>query len=307
MPSRRAVLSVVFVSVLSLSVLGCGKSTGSKGAQLRVVCTTGMVADIVKNVGGKHVSVEALMGAGVDPHLYKANVGDSRKLADAQIVFASGKHLESASMRNALEGIKKRNKPVYEVTEALPKEDLLMADAEVDPHIWHNVELWRRCVEVVYDGLRKLKPELEAEFKKNREAYEKRLSALHESTKKKIEEIPEEQRYLVTAHDAFSYYAKAYGLTQKSIQGISTTDEASVKKINELVDFLVKHKIKAIFVESSVPQKTIQSLQEGCQSKGHKVVIGGELHSDALGSKGDAATYEGMIKHNTETIVKALK
>lgn len=309
---RNCIFSYLPCLLLSFTLLsGCGGKTNNntqQGKGIHVVCTTGQVADIVKNIGKDHVNVEALMGPGIDPHLYSSTATDANKLIEADMIFYSGQGLESTSMKTALENVKKEGKSVHEVTRDLPKEKLLEADeGKVDPHIWHNLELWADSANVVYEELAKLKPELKEELKKNLEAYQKRLTDLHNEVKKAISEIPENQRVLVTAHDAFSYYAKAYGLTVKSLQGISTESDVSVKTVNDLVQFITDNKIKAIFVEKSVSNKNIQSLQEGCEKKGHQVVIGGELFSDTLGETGDTTTLEGSIKHNTDAIVKALK
>lgn len=292
------------------SVIGCGNGSqvAHHSKKIRVVCTTGMVADIVKNVGGDHVHLKTLMGPGVDPHLYNAIPKDAIALREADLVFYSGLHLESQSLLNPIHAVEEERKNVHAVTRALDKKSLIPADqGRHDPHVWHNVDMWKQCAAVVAEELSTHKPEWKEDFQKNLDAYQKRLAALHTKATEDIASIPKAQRVLVTAHDAFSYFGQAYDLEVKAIQGISTEGEAGVKKINELVDFLVSRKIKAIFVESSVSDANIKSLQEGCENKGHKVVIGGELFSDALGEQGEEATYEGMIKHNVETIVNALK
>ncbi|MCH7988320.1 MAG: zinc ABC transporter substrate-binding protein [Planctomycetes bacterium] len=297
------------------SFAGCESSGASAGPKkrfdghypIKVVCTTGMVADLVRNVAGIHVDVVQLMEDGVDPHLYKARPGDVSRLSQADIIFYSGLHLEGKLadifVRMA------RRKPTYAVTEQIDESRLLeFHDDFFDPHLWFDVSLWSETVNVVVEAMQQFDPAHAEEYRTNAELYRSQLAELHENCKTRIATIPEKQRVLVTAHDAFHYFGRAYGMEVKAIQGVSTESEAGVKKINELVDFLVKRNIKAVFVETSVPERNIRSLIEGCQARNHTVIIGGELFSDAMGKPGTPeGTYVGMIHHNVETIVKALK
>jgi len=310
---RISLLLNAFAATLAGSISGCqpseasssGSSTGN-GKPL-VVCTTGMVADVVRNVGGDHFEVDQLMGAGVDPHLYKTSPRDVSRLNSADAIFYSGWHLEG-KMAEVFERLG-RTKPVYAIAESIPREKLLVSEAgTVDPHIWFDVSLWQETVPVVEQALTKLAPEHAAEFKANAQAYQKRLADLHAEAKEKIAAIPARQRVMVTAHDAFRYFGRAYDLEVRGIQGISTDSEAGVRQVNELVRFLVDRKIKAVFVESSVSDQNVRSLLEGCRASGHEVVIGGELFSDAPGPEGTPeGTYEGMIRHNVDTIANALR
>lgn len=272
-----------------------------------IVCTTGMVADLARNIGGDHVRVTALMGEGVDPHLYKASPGDVSQLSRADVIFYSGRHLEG-KMADIFVRMA-RKKPTFAVTEYIPEGRVLdNHDGAFDPHLWFDVSLWRDSAGVVADALKAFDPKHAADYQKRADAYQAELTKLHEYAQVQIKTIPQSQRVMVTAHDAFRYFGRAYDIDVKAIQGISTESEAGVKKINELVDFLVENKIKAVFVESSVSDKNMKALLEGCASRGHKVVIGGELFSDAMGKDGTPeGTYVGMVRHNVDTIVKALK
>src|SRR5262245_25068144 len=294
--------SVVLLSGLLL-LPGCGAR--EKGPD--IVCTTGMVADVVRNVVGERYTVGQLMGEGVDPHLYESTPGDARQLEEARLIFYSGLHLEG-KMGDLFRDMKKR-KPTYAIAERIDDKLVLKNDeGRPDPHVWFDVELWSTTVDVVRDAMVEYDPAHAEEYRANAKAYKKKLAALHEYAKKELAKIPKERRVLVTAHDAFHYFGRAYNIEVKAIQGISTEDEAAVKRINDLVRFITERKIKAVFVESSVPHKNLEALVEGCRSEGHKVMIGGELYSDAMGQEGTpAGTYEGMVRHNVDTIVKALQ
>jgi manganese/zinc/iron transport system substrate-binding protein len=273
---------------------------------IQIVCTTGMVADLARNVGGKHVEVKSLMGAGVDPHLYKASPGDLSLMSNADVVFYSGLHLEG-KMTEVFDNLA-REKPAIAVAEGIEHGKILESDGAHDPHVWFDVSLWSQAASTVRDALIAFDSANADDYKANAIAYQDRLAELHEEATAKILTIPKEQRVMVTAHDAFRYFGRAYDIEVRGIQGISTDSEAGVKQINDLVAFLTKRKIKAVFVETSVSDQNIRSLLEGSAASGHKVVIGGELFSDAMGKEGtEEGTYEGMVRHNVETIVNALK
>lgn len=289
-------------------VVGCNRdaSSGNQKA-ISAVCTTGMVADLVRNVGGDRVAVTQLMGEDVDPHLFKASTGDVSKLNNADIIFYSGLHLEG-KMGEVLDRLGKR-KPTVGVADRLNvKEVLKDEEGARDPHVWFDVSLWSQAAAVVRDALKEFDPAHAADYQKRAEAYQMELAKLHEYAKTQIASIPKERRVLVTAHDAFQYFGRAYDIEVKGIQGISTEAEASVRDINELVDFIAKRKVKAVFAETSVNERNLRSLVEGCAARGHKVVLGGQLYSDAMGPEGTAeGTYVGMVRHNVDTIVRALK
>ncbi|WP_126427703.1 metal ABC transporter solute-binding protein, Zn/Mn family [Brevibacillus marinus] len=277
--------------------------------QWKVTVTTGMVGDLVRHVGGEHVQVTQLMGPGVDPHLFKASQGDIGRIEKADIIFYSGLHLEG-KMTEIFDKMSQK-KPVIPVTAAIPEADLL-ADPQTpnqyDPHVWFDVSLWAKTIDVVRDELSKLDPARQAEYQANAEAYRQQLLELHQYAKQQIAQIPQAQRVLVTAHDAFAYFGRAYELEVMGLQGISTASEYGLKDVQQLVDTLVSRGIKAVFVESSVPKASIEAVVEGAKAKGHAVVIGGELFSDAMGEPGTAAgTYIGMVKHNVDTIVQSLQ
>lgn len=274
---------------------------------IQAVCTTGMVADLVRRIGDEKVSVVQMMGEGVDPHLYKASPGDVAKLNGAAIIFYSGLHLEG-KMSDVFVRMARR-KPTFAVTEYISEGRVLDNPAGAfDPHLWFDVSLWREGAGVVRDALKAYDPANASYYQSRADAYQAELAKLHDDVKSTLATVPKESRVLVTAHDAFRYFGRAYDVDVRGIQGISTESEAGVKEINSLVQFLVDRRIKAVFVESSVSEKNVTALLEGCAAKGHKVVIGGELFSDAMGKSGTPeGTYIGMIQHNVATIVKALK
>jgi manganese/zinc/iron transport system substrate-binding protein len=292
-----------------------GQSAGERPAwpvyrgpyPIQVVCTTGMVADLARNVGGQHVAVSALMGEGVDPHLYKASPADVRELSRADIIFYSGLHLEG-KLAELLERMSRR-KPTVAVAERIAPQKLLTDEHGArDPHVWFDVSLWSEAAAAVGEALAALDPPHAAEYQAQQQAYQARLAELHEYVRQRLATIPAPRRVLVTAHDAFRYFGRAYEIEVRAIQGISTDSEASVRQVAELVEFLTTRQIKAVFVETSVSDQNIRALLEGCQARGHRVVIGGSLFSDAMGKSGTPeGTYEGMIRHNVETIVAALQ
>lgn len=302
--------------ILTAVLAGCSggeettswKRTGTE--PIRIVCTTGMVADLVRHVGGGQVRVTQLMGADVDPHRYQASPGDVSRLNNAQMIFYSGLHLE-ANLVSTLHSLGRR-KPVFAVTDEIERwhrSRLIRAGKDMyDPHVWFDVSLWKTSLKLIADRLCDFDPQNAAIYVRNARAYEKKLDELHAFCQRRLKEIPPDRRVLVTAHDAFSYFGRAYGISVKAIQGISTVSEASIHDIEALVDFIVSRKIKAVFVETSVPSDNIQQLIDGCRAKGHPLKRGGELFSDAMGKPGTPqATYEGMIRHNIRTIVNALK
>jgi len=274
---------------------------------IKVTCTTGMVADLVRHVGGDQVDVTQLMREGVDPHLFQAEPADISALNRADAIFYSGLHLEG-KLVDIFSGMR-RKKPTSAVAERIDESRLLDVGAGLyDPHVWFDVELWSVCISAVSDTLSKFDPPHATDYQSRADLYRKELVALHEYCVSEMATIPEGQRVLVTAHDAFHYMGRAYGLDVKAIQGISTESEPGVKEINELVEFLTTNGIRAVFVESSVPDANMASLIEGCASRGHELERGGVLFSDAMGELGTPeGTYVGMVRHNVETIVQALR
>jgi len=309
----RCALGLVCLLLVSL-VVGCAEENhvptagNSSGKRIQAVATVGMVADIVRNVGGDRVDVIQLMGAGVDPHLYKATRDDVELIMSGDIVFYSGLMLEG-KMIDTLVKIG-RSRPVYAVTENLPPNVLLEPDdfsGHYDPHVWMDVSAWSECVPAVVEALAKLDPDHAEEFQANAQRYREELAKLDEYGKRAIATIPEQGRVLITSHDAFNYFGRAYDLDVQGVQGLSTESEAGLQRINALVDLIVDKQIKAVFVESSVPRKNVEAIVAGARSRGHEVAIGGELYSDAMGQTGTyEGTYVGMLDHNITLVTRAL-
>jgi manganese/zinc/iron transport system substrate-binding protein len=304
----RLSVSLLILVFLLAACGGTADTTTQGSAKINVVTTIGMIADIVKNVGGEHVEVTQLMGAGVDPHLYTATEGDVNTLLDAQIIFYGGLDLE-ARMEDIFEQMGE-SRPTIPVGEAVPAaQRLTKPDTDLtDPHIWMDASLWMLASERVRDELVKLDPANQADYQANAQAYLEKLAVLDEYAREQIASIPEQQRVLVTAHDAFQYFGRAYGIEVFAPQGISTATEAGVEDIRRVVDLVVEREIPAIFVESSVSPDLVEAIQAGAEAQDHEVVIGGQLFSDAMGEAGTPeGTYDGMIRHNVDTIVKALR
>jgi manganese/zinc/iron transport system substrate-binding protein len=311
-PAVLPVLAALFAGAIgcntsNATAVGPGAAPYAGSYPIRVVCTTGMVADLAKNVGGEHVAVTALMGAGVDPHLYTASPADVSQLNRADIIFYSGLHLEG-KLAELLARMGRR-KTTVAVAERIAEEQILHDEHGAhDPHVWFDVSLWSQAAAATAEALARFDPPHAEDYQSNLAAYQSRLAELHEYAKTQMATVPEDRRVLVTAHDAFRYFGRAYGIEVRGIQGISTESEAGLRQVTELVSFLVDHKIKAVFVETSVADQNVRSLLEGCRVRGHHVVIGGTLFSDAMGESGTPeGTYEGMVKHNVDTIVHALK
>lgn len=315
---KRLVMTVLFLSLaMGLAACGSGNSKETSGSttgnessgKLTITTTIGMIADVVEQIGGDHVAVTGLMGSGVDPHLYKASQGDIKKLDEADIVFYNGLHLEG-KMVDILEKMSK-NKKTVAVSQKLDEAELLADPAAPeahDPHIWFNVSNWISAAEVIRDTLVEMDAVHADEYRQNAETYLAKLKETDNYVREQVQTIPEDSRVLVTAHDAFHYFGKAYGMKVMGLQGISTASEYGSRDVSELRDYLVDHQIKAVFVESSVPKKAIEAVIEGAKKKGHNVTIGGELFSDAMGTPGTPeGTYIGMVKHNVDVIVNALK
>jgi manganese/zinc/iron transport system substrate-binding protein len=278
---------------------------------IQVVATTGPVADMLRSLGGEHLKVTGLMGPGVDPHLYTAVVSDIEQLAAADAIFYNGLHLEGR-MAETIENLGRR-KPVFAVTQSLVEsEDKRLRkppdfEGYYDPHVWHDAQLWGDCAKYVADLLHEFDPNHRDAYAKNLQAYQAELREAHQYAADELSRIPEEQRALVTAHDAFGYFCLAYGLEPMPLKGVSTEEEVSIGRMDEVIEFLVDRKVKAVFVETAVAPRIVKALIEPCEELGHAVVIGGELYADALGPSGsEADTTPGMIRANVDTIVSAL-
>lgn len=276
--------------------------------RLNVVTTIGMIADVVKNVGGEHVRVTGLMGPGVDPHLYKASEGDVRRLFRADVIFYGGLHLE-ARMGEVLAEMGGRTR-VRAVTDAIPRERLLSPpefQGAHDPHVWFDVAMWAMTVDIIARTLAEADPAHAADFTANARRYRAELAEMDAYVRTQAARVPREQRVLITAHDAFNYFGRAYGFQVRGLQGISTAAEAGTADVQGLAAFIAQRRIPAIFVESSIPRRTIEAVQEAVSARGFDVRIGGSLYSDAMGNPGSPqGTYIGMVRHNIDTIVGAL-
>ena len=275
----------------------------------RIAATTGMVADIVRQVAGDRGEVTAIIGEGVDPHLYVPTRSDVAALMEADIVFYSGLLLEG-KMTDTLIRVARSGRPVHAVTE-LVDESLLLQPEEFaghfDPHLWMDVAGWMQAVNAVTGALAAFDPEGQDGYRERAESYSETLAELHEYARRVLGSIPEQQRILVTAHDAFNYFGRAYGLEVAGIQGMSTESEAGLDRINRLVDLLVTRQIRAVFVETTIADRNVRALIEGAGARGHTVVVGGELFSDAMGRPGTyEGTYVGMLDHNVTTVARAL-
>ena len=278
--------------------------------KINLTTTVGMIADIARNVGGERVIVTALMGPGVDPHLYKPSARDVNKLTSADVIFYGGLHLEGR-MVELFEKISKSGRPAFAVTADIPPNRLRNIEegsGAHDPHVWFDVTLWMEAVKKIHRSLTALDPTHADYYDQNLKTYLKELETLHDYAKTQLASIPKAARVLVTAHDAFGYFGDAYDVEVKAIQGSSTATEAGAKDVQDLAKYLATNKIKAIFVESSVPQSTVEAVQKATRARGWEIALGGELFSDAMGDDGTPeGTYIGMVKHNVDVIVKALK
>ncbi len=302
--------NLMYIIILAFLIFGCsGEKSADDNGKINIVATTGMIYDAVNNIAQDRVEIQALMGPGVDPHLYKATHGDLSKLNNADIIFYNGLYLEG-KMGEVFKKLS-RVKDVLPVAEIIDKgklrESPLYKDA-YDPHVWFDVSLWQLVVAYIAEVLEQKDPPHKEFYRKNSEAYLKKLDSLDFYVKNKIQEIPKNQRVLVTAHDAFGYFGDAYDMEVKGLQGISTVSEFGLKDIAGLIDLITERNIKAVFVETSVSEKAISSVVQGSRENGQEVVIGGELYSDAMGEFGTfEGTYIGMVTHNVNTIVDALK
>ncbi len=312
--TKNTLLQVtVFLGLISLLLLaGCGggqeKKDDLSSRQINAITTTGMITDIVMQVGGERVIVIGLMGPGVDPHLYKASAGDVSRMQETDIIFYNGLHLEGA-MAELFEQMESRTHTVA-ISKGI-KEELLLTPPEFeglhDPHIWFDVSLWIEAVRYVGNSLIKLDSASTGYYQKNMDTYIAQLEELHSFVLAKAREIPESKRVIITAHDAFNYFGRAYGFEVRGLQGISTAAEAGTRDVQDLTGFIVDRKIPAVFIESSVPKRAIEALQAAVQARGFEVSIGGELFSDAMGDPGTPeGDYIGMVTHNIETIANAL-
>lgn len=306
---RSALVFIALLSGAAMFLTPAISRANRSDERMTIVCTVGMVGDIAQAVAGDRATVSSLMGEGVDPHLYKPTRTDIGRLMSADVVFYNGLLLEG-KMSDALIRAASAGRKVYPVTELLD-EEFLLEPAEFaghfDPHVWMDPVAWRSAVELVRDRLAALDPQGKSVYEANAARYTKTLEELEAYSRLVLGRVPEDQRVLVTAHDAFNYFGRRFGFEVVGIQGISTESEAGVRDIERIVDLLVKRKVRAVFVESTVSDRNVRALIAGAKARGHEVTIGGQLYSDAMGAPDTyEGTYIGMIDHNVTTIARAL-
>lgn len=308
----RYLQTVILALIVGLT--GCGKQQGTEidltdTPTLEVVATTNLVADLVAAIGGESVEVTSLMGPGVDPHLYKASAGDVARMSEADVIFYSGLHLEG-KMVEIFEQMTTRGKHTIAVTDGVERTLLIESLAfggNYDPHVWFDVSLWKQAAAFVASRLGEINPVNKETYDANNTAYQEQLDATNMWVMEKVETLPEEQRVLITSHDAFGYFGKAYNFEVHGLQGISTVAEAGTGDVQGLAAMVTERKIPAMFVESSVPARGIEAVRAAVRSNGFDVAIGGSLFSDALGDKGTPeGEYNGMVRYNVATIVDGL-
>jgi manganese/zinc/iron transport system substrate-binding protein len=308
---HRVFPSVTLPLSLLATLVACAEApaTRQEGDRVRVVATTGMIGDAAHHVGGDRAEVVTLMGPGVDPHLYKASQGDVARLSAADLVLYNGLHLEG-KMGDVLVKLA-RSRAVVAVSETVPEDQLREPpefQGQYDPHVWFDVRLWSHTLDAIAAAFAEVDPAHAATYRANAEAYRAELLELDAWVEQRIAELPPERRLLVTAHDAFGYFGRRYGVEVVGLQGISTLAEAGLRDVQRVVDLVVERRVKAIFVESSVPRRSIEAVQAAAAERGHQVAIGGQLFADAMGpASTPEGTYAGMVRHNVNTLVEALR
>jgi manganese/zinc/iron transport system substrate-binding protein len=297
-------------------LVGCAREENSGGAadfsdrKMKVVVTTNVVGDLVRQVAADYVELTTLMGPGIDPHLYRASEGDVQTMAEADLVLYNGLHLEG-KMTDVFAQMNQRSVPTSALAEEAIPDSLLISSTEYassfDPHVWFDVQLWGRVARHVGDVLADRDTAHADMYRRNAKAYAQRLDSLDQYVTQELQRIPEAQRVLITSHDAFRYFGRAYDVDVRGLQGISTATEAGTKDVQELADFVVEREIPALFVESSVSSRGIEAVQEAVEARGFEVALGGTLYGDALGDPGTpTGTYVGALRHNVDTIVSGL-
>lgn len=301
----------IFLLGISLFLAGCEQNESTsqeESGKLKVVATTTMLTDLINQIGGDAIEVEGLMGPGIDPHGYQASSSDVNKLMSADVVAFNGLHLEG-KLGEVFENLEKQGKTLFVLEDAIAEEHLLLSeDGVVDPHIWFSIENWQLAADYITNQLSEADPDNEAFYRSNHESYKEELINLEVYVTERISELTVDQRYLVTAHDAFRYFGESFDFEVVGLQGINTQTEAGTADVSALAQFITEKEIKALFIESSVSTRTIEALQEAVRTRGWEVEIGGELFSDALGdSSQDAETYVKMFRRNIDTILDGLK
>lgn len=302
---RLPCLAVCLITLFTLAA--CVPARNIHSGRLNVTVTTTMLLDLTRQIGGDCVSVEGLMGSGVDPHQYRASAGDVIKMQQADVVIYSGLHLEG-KMGEVLSSLESYGKTVICAADGIDRELLIENGGVYDPHIWFDVSLWQMAAEEVARGLSAADPDNGESYEKNLAAYTKQLEELERYIREKTEELRDEQRVLITAHDAFGYFGRAYGFTVMGLQGVSTAAEAGTADVSRLAGFIAENRIHAVFIETSLPVKSIEALQEAVRARGFETTLGGTLYSDSLGDgKNGEDNYINAFKHNIDVIADGLK
>lgn len=297
-------------SIALLILSGCSYEDAANEDKINIVATTTMLTDLIQEIGGEMVSVNGLMSSGIDPHGYQPTASNVNAIYESDIVAYNGLHLEG-QMGRVFSELGNLEKSVFVLEDTIKQTEILASEDEetpVDPHIWFSVPLWAQSAEYITESLVAYDSQNADYYMQNNRHYQTELENLNQYIRERVKEVPEDSRYLVTAHDAFQYFGEEYGFEVIGLQGLNTQTEAGTRDVSHLAQFIVDRKIKAIFIESSVPTRTIESLQEAVQRQGWNVEIGGELFSDSLGDESqNAETYLKMYRHNIDTIVDALK
>jgi manganese/zinc/iron transport system substrate-binding protein len=306
-PACIPLLAVALVCATCFTA--CHRSGSDPDGRPFVVTTTGMIGEMAARIGGEDVRVEWLMPSGIDPHLFKPSQSDVQRLGRADVIFYNGLHLEG-KMTEVLARMS-RYRPIVAVAEQVPPEELLAVDGfegQFDPHLWFDVRLWTRVLEPIEQALSELLPDRAEVFQSRANELRGELLELDAWAEQTMDPLSPERRVLITAHDAFGYFGRRYGFEVLGLQGISTVSEAGLQDIERLVERIVNDRIPAIFIEASVPPRSIQAVQAACAARGHPVAIGGELFSDSMGPPGtEEGTYTGMVRHNVRTLMEALQ
>jgi manganese/zinc/iron transport system substrate-binding protein len=306
---------ILSTSIILALLSACGGRAAGPPADLadrpiNVVATVGMIADAVKNIGAERVNVKGLMGPGIDPHLYRPSASDVKALGDADVIFYGGLELEGR-MTEIFEKLGRSGTPTIAVSEGIDPAKLrkpIEFEGKYDPHVWFDVTLWQDAVRTIGKHMAEIDPESRVMYERNTAAYLAQLDELHSYAQQRIASIPPESRVLITAHDAFGYFGQQYGMEVRGLQGTSTATEAGAADVQGLATYICERKVRAIFVESSVPPATIEAVQSAAQARGCSVGIGEQLFSDALGAEGTPeGTYIGMVRHNVDAIANALR
>jgi manganese/zinc/iron transport system substrate-binding protein len=307
-------LTAALAASTLLGLTGCGDAGLAGGepasGRLRVTATTGMIGDLARSIGGDRVEVTTLMGPGVDPHLYKASEGDVARLTGADLILFHGLNLEGR-MGEVLGRLQRQGRASLAVGETVPAGRLLSAEEfgnHPDPHIWFDASLWAETIPSVEQALTAADPRGADHYRSRAESHRRELTELHSETRGAIAGVPADRRVLVTAHDAFGYFGRAYDIEVVGLQGMNTAAEYGLRDVQRLVDLITGRRVPAVFLESSVPPRSIEAVIAGCRARGHQVGLGGTLYSDALGEpETEAGSLVGMFRHNVRTIVEALQ